>query len=345
VLGCAQLAQELGLEGEAAGYVEKIVDQAMRASAIVNNLLVFARQREPEREPVSLNAVAMRALDLRRYELRVSNVQVVTELDDGLPYIQGDSQQLVQVLLNLVSNAEHAIRSRRATGTITVRTSPFSRDGARWARLEVLDDGPGIPDAILGRIFEPFFTTKALGEGTGLGLSVSYGIVAAHQGSIYAENRPEGGARFVVDLPVAEGEEQVTPIARSRTFATAPARILIIEDEPPVALVLSRLLAGDGHEVSVAEEGAEALARLQEQTFDLLITDLKMPGMSGLEFYRLVAAEHPELARRIIFTTGDVLSAETRRFFAEVDAPVLYKPFTLEQARTAIYEKLREVQG
>ena len=345
VLGCAQLAQELGVKGELADYLEKIVEQSRRASSIVGNLLVFARQRAPEREPVSLNAVAIRALDLRRYELRVSNVQVVTELDAGLPYIQGDSQQLVQVLLNLINNAEHAIRSRGDTGTITVRTSSFSRDGAHWARLEVLDDGPGIPEAILGRIFEPFFTTKDPGEGTGLGLSVSYGIVTTHQGFIYADNRLEGGARFVLDLPVAEAREQVTPVCGPRTPAAAPARILVIEDEQPVAIVLTRLLTGDGHEVSVAGEGTEALARLQEQPFDLVITDFKMSGMSGLEFYRALTAAHPRLARAIIFTTGDVLSAETRRFFTEVDAPVLYKPFTLEQARATIYEKLREAQN
>jgi PAS domain S-box-containing protein len=344
VLGCAQLAQELEVEGEVAEYLEKIVEQSRRAAGIVTNLLVFARQKEPEREPVSLNAVATRALDLRRYELRVSNIQVVTELDDGLPYIQGDSQQLVQVLLNLINNAEHAIQQHRGSGTVTIRTSAFSRDGAPWARLEVLDDGPGIPEPILGRIFEPFFTTKDPGEGTGLGLSVSYGIVTTHQGFISAQNRPEGGARFVVELPVAEAQEQATPAAGSRTPAAAPARILIIEDEQPVATVLTRLLSGDGHRVSVAGEGTEALARLQAEPFDLVITDFKMPGMSGLEFYRALAAAHPRLARGVIFTTGDVFSAETRRFFAEVGAPVLYKPFTLEQARATIYDKLQEAQ-
>jgi two-component system NtrC family sensor kinase len=268
----------------------------------------------------------------------------VTELDEALPYIQGDSQQLLQVVLNLVNNAEHAIRTHRGAGTVTVRTSSFQQDGSVWTRLEVLDDGPGIPEPILGRIFEPFFTTKGLGEGTGLGLSVSHGILASHQGTIYAENRPEGGARFVVDLPVVAARQQAAPVSRSRTPAVTPARILLIEDEKSVATVLTRLLTRDGHEVSVAGEGTEALARLQAEPFDLVITDFKMPGMSGLEFYRALAAAHPRLARGVIFTTGDVFSAETRRFFAEVGAPVLYKPFTLEQARATIYSKLQEAQ-
>jgi two-component system NtrC family sensor kinase len=344
VLGCSQLAQELGLDGEAAAYVDQVVEQARRASAIVNNLLVFARQKEPERAPVNLNAVATRALDLRRYELRVSNMRVVTELDQGLPYVQGDFQQLVQVVLNLVSNAEHAVREHRGTGTITVRTSAFDRAGAPWTRLEVLDDGPGIPEQFLSRLFEPFFTTKDSGEGTGLGLSVSYGIVAAHQGFIAAENRPGGGARFVVELPVADAADLVVPPPRPSSYPVRPAHILVIEDEHPVATVLTRLLAGDGHQVTVAQEGAEALARLQAEPFDLVVTDFKMPGMSGVEFYRSVTAVHPGLASRIIFTTGDVLSADTRRFFAEIGAPVLYKPFTLEQARSIIYGKLREVE-
>jgi PAS domain S-box-containing protein len=343
VLGYAELAQELRVEGELAGYLGHIAEQAARASGIIGNLLVFARQKEPEREPVSLNGVAGSALDLRGYELRVSNIQVVTELDDGLPCVLGDFQQLVQVVLNLVNNAEYAIHKHRETGAITLRTTHFSRGGHPWTRLEVLDNGPGIAEQFLTRIFDPFFTTKRPGEGTGLGLSVSYGIVAAHQGLIYAENRPEGGARFVVELPAAEAAEPVT-VAQPPTPTTKPARILILEDEQAVATMLAKFLTGDGHQVSVAEQGAEALARLREQPFDLVITDFKMPGMSGLEFYRSLSAAHPGLAHRVLFTTGDFLSLDTRRFLAEVGAPVLYKPFTLEQARATICSKLREEQ-
>ena len=341
VLGYAELAQEPGVESELAGYLEKIAEQAARASGIVGNLLVFARQKEPEREAVSLNAVVSSALDLRGYELRVSNIQMLTELDESLPYVQGDFQQLVQVVLNLINNAEHAIRKHQGTGTITLRTGTFHREGMPWVRLEVLDDGPGIPEPLLTRIFDPFFSTKGPGEGTGLGLSVSYGIVSAHQGFIYAENRPEGGARLVVELPAAEAPESAPP-PEPKIPSVKPARILVVEDEEAVAAMLARLLRADGHEVSVAKEGREALARVEAEHFDLVVTDFKMPGMSGLEFYRSVAETHPDLAHRIIFTTGDVLSVDTRRFLAEVGAPVLCKPYGLDQARNVIYGKLQE---
>jgi CheY-like chemotaxis protein len=174
-----------------------------------------------------------------------------------------------------------------------------------------------------------------------LGLSVSYGIVTNHQGIIHAENRPEGGAHFVVELPAVKAAEPA-PMSELETPSAKPARILVVEDEEAVATMLARVLRADGHQVTVTAEGAAALTRLGTEPFDLIVTDFKMPGMSGLEFYRSVAETHPGLAHRIIFTTGDVLSVDTRRFLAEVGAPVLRKPYSLDQARSVIYRKLQE---
>ncbi len=223
VLGYAELAQAKEQDVELAGYLRRICEQTLRASSIVANLLAFARQKEPERKPLNLNSVVTAALDLCHHDLRARDIEVTLELTEGLPLVTGDRQQLMQVALNLIRNAEDASSEARDAGVIVLRTSTFAVDGESWVRLEVLDDGPGIPQEHLPRVFDPFFTTKEVGQGTGLGLSVSYGIVSLHQGSIYAENRPEGGARLVVELPAGTGEQASEPAAAARSGKTSRA--------------------------------------------------------------------------------------------------------------------------
>jgi two-component system NtrC family sensor kinase len=176
-----------------------VAEEASRAARIVQNLLLFARQYKPERRPCSLPDQARRVLDLKAYQLKQDDIRVVTEFGPS-PYVLGDENQLQQVLLNLVQNAHYAMAKHPGPRVLTVRTWP---DGA-VVRLEIRDTGSGIPPAIMPRIFDPFFTTKPPGEGSGLGLSVSYGIVTELGGSLHAENRPEGGAAFILELPSAE---------------------------------------------------------------------------------------------------------------------------------------------
>ena len=176
-----------------------VTDEAARAARIVQNLLLFARQYPPERRPCTLSDQARRVLELKSYQLQQDNVEIVTEFAPS-PWVLGDENQLQQVILNLVQNAHQAMVQRAGARVLTVRCWP---DGAR-VRLEVRDTGPGIPIEVMPRIFDPFFTTKAPGEGSGLGLSVSYGIVAELGGRLWAENRPEGGASFFLELPVGD---------------------------------------------------------------------------------------------------------------------------------------------
>ena len=178
-----------------------VTDEAARAARIVQNLLLFARQYPPERRPCTLSDQARRVLELKSYQLQQDNVKVVTEFAPS-PWVLGDENQLQQVILNLVQNAHQAMARRAGARVLTVRCWP---DGAR-VRLEVRDTGPGIPIEVMPRIFDPFFTTKGPGEGSGLGLSVSYGIVTELGGRLWAENRPEGGASFLLELPVGEDE-------------------------------------------------------------------------------------------------------------------------------------------
>ncbi len=179
-----------------------VTDEATRAARIIQNLLLFARQSPPERRPCSLVDQARRVLELNSYQLQQDHVKVVTEFTPS-PHVLGDENQLQQVLLNLVQNAHQAMVERPGARVLTVRSWP---EGARVC-LEVRDTGPGIPAELMPRIFDPFFTTKAPGEGSGLGLSVSYGIVTELGGQLWAENRPEGGASFFLELPA--GEENI----------------------------------------------------------------------------------------------------------------------------------------
>ena len=197
ILGQTQLLLEQGtLPVDARERIAVVADETERAARIVQNLLLFARNYPPERRPCSLAEQARRVLELAAYQLKQHGVQTVIEVEE-CPLVWGDDNQLQQVLLNLVQNAAQAMTASAGDRVLTVRVRP----AGPLAVVEVLDTGSGIPDAVLPRIFDPFFTTKPPGEGSGLGLSVSYGIVAEHGGTLRAENRPDGGARFVVELP------------------------------------------------------------------------------------------------------------------------------------------------
>jgi C4-dicarboxylate-specific signal transduction histidine kinase len=193
------LSQPNGVTEHVRDRLGIIADETARAARIVQNLLMFSRHYPAERRPCLLEDQVRRVLDLKAYQLEQDDVEVVTELEP-CPPVRADEHQLQQVLLNLVQNAHQAMAKNGGTRILTVR---LSVEGER-ALITVLDTGPGIDADVLPRIFDPFFTTKPPGEGSGLGLSVSYGIVAEHRGRLWAENRPGGGAAFYVELPISE---------------------------------------------------------------------------------------------------------------------------------------------
>jgi len=304
---------------------EMIYAEARRASRIVQNLLTFARQHKPERTPTGVNQVLDDTLELRGYELRVRGIEVTRDYDEQIPETMADAHQLQQVFLNLVTNAEQAMeKSPRESQRLIVRTR---RTGA-VIRIDVEDTGPGIPPNLLERIFNPFFTTKPTGSGTGLGLSISLGIVREHEGRIWAENAPQGGARFIVELPIvthrASSESQAIPLVPPQGDRL---QILVVDDEASVRVSLQRYLAGRGHEVETTSSGREALGRLREGRFDAVIVDMRMPDVSGEELYRELQTTDPEHADRIIFTTGQLVDEQVRTFLASTGRPCVPKPF------------------
>lgn len=304
---------------------ETIYSEARRASRIVQNLLTFARQHKAEKGPAAINQVLDDTLELRGYELRVRGIDVRREYDEALPETMADAHQLQQVFLNLITNAEQAME--RAEGRhhrLTVRT----RRNGEAIRIEVEDTGGGVPANLLERIFNPFFTTKPTGHGTGLGLSISLGIVREHEGRIWAENAPQGGARFVVELPViaprASGE---FPTALAAHPVGDALHILVVDDEASVRVALQRYLAARGHEVETTASGQDALGLLKAGEYDAVIVDMRMPDLSGEQLFEQLRAADREHAERVIFTTGDLVSEQMRRFLDGSGRPCVPKPF------------------
>ena len=305
--------------------VELMVAQGDRMAKIVRNLLFFARQRPPERVAVNLQAVVEQTLALRINQLTLSGIVVETEFAADLPEIAGDAQQLEQVFLNLLLNAEQAILEVKPQGRIIVRTrmSP----GGDFVCADVIDDGPGVTPEALPHVFEPFFTTKIVGSGTGLGLSVSYGILEEHGGRLAVQSR-RGETVFTVELPVGSPATTVSEAPRLDLPRGDGHVALVVEDEPSVLDLVVALLEEVGWSVDVAGGGREALERVARRTYDLIISDVRMPDGDGQELYAGVRERAPALARRFIFITGDTANVEAWGSLEGTGVPVIEKPFS-----------------
>jgi two-component system NtrC family sensor kinase len=251
------------------------------------------------------------------------------------------------VLLNLILNAEQAILGsgvggRRTGDRIRITTSARRVGDTTWVVAQVSDNGPGIPVAVLPRVFEPFFTTKKVGEGAGLGLSVSYGIVEQHGGRLSAESEP-GRTVFTLELPVTAarapgaGAPAAPAVATGRVAALGRGRqALVVDDEPAVVELVTTVLDGHGWRVDVAPGGRAALERLRQTRYDLVLSDVRMPEGDGADFYRAAVAHQRDLAERFLFITGDPANAEAGRLRQATHAPVLEKPFTPQALLRAV---------
>ena len=334
IVGQAQMLEEDSEGTTLEARARKISAAAERCARIVQTFLAMARRREPQRSAVEVNALAAAALELAEYGLRTAGIAVRTGYAEGLPPVEGDKDQLHQVLINLIINAQQAMEGSGQDHVLTLRTS-LAEDGQ--VAIDVGDSGPGIPPQVAARIFEPFFTTKPQGSGTGVGLSFSHGVIAAHGGSL-SLLPVESGATFRILLPAAA--EQRAEAAEPERRPAAPGgeklgKALIIDDEADVADTLRELIEREGYEVTTVADGAAGLAAIGEG-HDLIFSDLRMPGMSGPEFFRRLSEDRPEQAGRVAFVTGDTLGAAMADFLADCGRPVLEKPFTVGSVRDLI---------
>ena len=344
VLGYSQLLLARHSGGSMTRGLERIHESAIRCQKIVKNLLSFARAHKPERKYLGVNGILLKTLELRKYQLQANDVEVACELDPELPCTMLDFHQMQQVFLNLVNNADHAMATvRDRPGRLLVRTA---LEGGK-IQVEIQDNGGGMDQETLERVFDPFFTTKEQGRGTGLGLSVSYGIVKEHGGRVFARSCKGKGTSFFIELPVRKDEERQSNALTTPSKIAVPTRakdenhILVVDDEPAILDLLVDILEDCGHRVDTASNGAEARRKIRAQGYDVVITDIRMPQMNGMQLYREILAARPEMGRRIIFITGDVIDEETVEFLASINAKGIAKPLDISEMLKAVEETLK----
>jgi PAS domain S-box-containing protein len=307
--------------------VKKIHSAAGRCGRIVRTFLSMARQKPPQRQPANLNEVVMGALDLLGYGLHTSGIALKTRLARDLPKQHMDIDQVGQVVINLLVNAQHVLTEQPEPRRIEVETG--KTNGSTYFR--VADNGPGVPDALRARIFDPFFTTKEGNLGTGIGLSVSRSIAREHGGKLCLDNSRQG-AVFVLSLPLnSVGDTNAPADAQLAKEETQGSHVLIVEDEPEVADLLVDILQSAELKTTWASSGLKALEWLQHHSCDLILSDIRMPDLDGPGLWRELKQQHPVLLQHTAFITGDTLSAGVAPFLKETGAPLLEKPFTTEQ--------------
>src|SRR6266581_666849 len=322
--------------------VQMMYDEATRIGRITANLLAFARAGTKERTLVELNEIMRRTFALRSYHLTTLNITVNLDLDDANPKAWANGSEVQQMLLNLLINAEQALMTMSGGDrrTISISTATAGDDDVL---LQVADTGPGIPADIQEKIFDPFFTTKPEGMGTGLGLSICYGIVHDHGGRISVHSVVGQGATFAVVLPRdARTRQRATPPVPP---ATAQARtpdgklsVLLIDDEEGLRRAVVNFLKRRGMHIVAVEDGGDALRVLRREHFDVIVSDVRMPGMSGGEFLERLRRDYPAMVQRLIFTTGDTFAADTSTLLREAGVPSLVKPYDFSKLEAVLHQ-------
>lgn len=315
--------------------IESIRKNALRASSVVHSLLAFARKRKPERVKTDVNAVVEAAAGLKEYDLTTSGIVFEMKLAPSLPAVFADPHQLQQVLLNLINNAQDAVLLQSTQPRIVIRTE--TRGDV--VLIVVQDNGSGIAKTDLKKVFDPFFTTKPVGKGTGLGLSISYGIIREHNGDIYIESDPGEGTRVAVELPVDRGAFQVEETPLSPPAAARAMRLLVVDDEIDIVTILRSGLSRPGVIVDSAVTIADAISLASAISYDFVLTDVKMPGGSGIDLYRQLCQLNPIYSDRTIFLTGDTSNSATLQFLEEKELTYFSKPFDVQ----ALERYLRQV--
>lgn len=333
VVGHAMMLQDATDDPDILRQTAKISEAAERCSSIVRTFLSMARQSPIKMAPTDINQIVEVAVEVSRYGEAAGEATVLTDLAEGLPEICVDPDQITQVVLNLVLNAEQAIEGAQKGDTIRVSTRLGQHD--REVLISVEDNGPGIRPDIRGRVFEPFFSTQGVGKGTGIGLSVCHRIMKAHGGEIGVSDVLPHGARFEVRLPCnAENVAVPHPETQSpKDEAGAALNVLVIDDEQDVADLNAEVLVRGGFKATATYSAEDAIDLLKEQSFDVVISDLNMPHLDGRGIFEVIKSRFADLAPHTGFITGDTMGRASQVFLRDSRRPFLEKPVAPRELR------------
>ena len=324
VVGQAILLAESAADEEMKGRAERIGNAAERCGRIVKTFLAMARQQPSISEPIDVNQAIDVALEVCNNDLSSADVRVSQHLSRKLPTVAADFGQISQVITNLVINAKHAMESHDGERHLKL-TSSF-RPTTGDVVIKVKDNGPGIPEEIRNRIFEPFFTTKATGKGTGIGLALCHRIIETHGGRIKLDDACKEGTAFVIKLPCRDADRAEELTMESTAQGGRRLSVLAIDDEEDMTELVADILRFDGHDVETANSGKRALEIIADNDFDVILSDLRMPGLDGPKLFQHLEETRPELVSCIAFITGDTLSSDIHQFLKSSKRPYLEKP-------------------
>lgn len=340
VVGHSLMLKEEITEPDVMVRIDKISTAAERCAKIVKTFLAMARQQPSKIEQVDVASVIETAADVVGYGSTSGDIRITQDIPANMPAIAADADQITQVIINLIINAEQALTSSGFGDQI--KLSAKSQPDAGMVEITIQDNGPGIPAAIRPRIFEPFFTTKEVGEGTGIGLAFCHRIILSHGGQIRLDQTDSPSTCFRITLPSALGQrpEQDAP---SQSLNTPEShRALIVDDEVEVGELNAEILRKDGFEVDFVTSGEEAINRLRSTNYDIFLSDLNMPGVDGRQIYDALTTHFPKMLNRTAYITGDTMGQSSLGLLKESGLPYLEKPVSPAELRDLVAKLLAD---
>jgi signal transduction histidine kinase/CheY-like chemotaxis protein len=322
--------------------IQAIMNESMRAADLVKSLLEFTRKETGKLEVVNFNDLIRQVVGIKKFQLKVHKVEMQVFFEEDPMYVHVCPQQIQQVLMNLLSNAEQSISRECNDGLIRIQSSR----NLQSVLLRVEDNGKGIPADAQKFIFDPFFTTKAPGDGTGLGLSIAYSIMETHGGAISLASSSSVGSTFMLELPLASHPSPTgSPHKEPEKNSRLRGRILLVDDEPQILESVGRYLEMQQIEVIRAGDGLAALEVLHQHKFDLILSDVRMPGLDGMQLYDRARELESRYEKNFIFMSGFFIKESVKSFVDATGCAYLEKPFSFEDLRRAIVKCLGELSA